>query len=276
MTKARAYRSIFRIQLAEGLQYRASALSGALVSFFWAFIEIAVYTIFFTYADADHAGAASAGISLSQTVSYIWLGQFLFLMQPVYLSGDLVGKIKSGDVGLELCRPLDLYGHWFAKTSAERLAPLVWRGIPVLLAGFFLPVSGFRLGLPASVPGFFAALASLGGAFLLCSAYGMFVLAFRMNVDWGEGPAQILMLVPSVLSGTYLPLQLWPEALQHFLFLQPFSGYMDLPGRLYVGTLAPGNAVWAVGLQIFWSILFLLAGRARLTRRIRSIVVQGG
>ena len=38
----RAMGSIFRIQLAEGLQYRLSALSGAAISVFWCLIEITV------------------------------------------------------------------------------------------------------------------------------------------------------------------------------------------------------------------------------------------
>jgi ABC-2 type transport system permease protein len=143
--------SILRIRLLEGLQYRLSALSGAVTSTFWALIEITVYTVFFHYADRASLPNISNGMALSQVVSYAWLGQFLAMSQPMNVDAAILAKIESGDVGVELCRPMDLYGNWFAQNVAARINPL-WRGGPVLLAGLIMPAS-YRLGAPASLPG---------------------------------------------------------------------------------------------------------------------------
>lgn len=275
-TRWKAFLSIFRISLAESLQYRAASLAGSAVSVFWALIEITVYIVFYRYANNASAISAEAGMTLRQVVSYVWLGQFVFLMQQMAIDGDILQKITNGDIGVELCRPLPLYDHWCARTASSRLAPLVWRGGVVLLAGIFMPIAGYRMSAPASFAHLAASLCALVGSFLLCTIYGMFVTTVRMNVDWGNGPSYIMMLIPSVLSGTYLPLQLWPAFLQKFLILQPFAGYADLPLRLYVGTLRPIDAVWAVGLQLFWSLLFLVAGRRLMKRNLKYIVVQGG
>lgn len=43
--------ALFRLRLAEALQYRLAALSGASISVFWAFLEIFVYTVFYAYGD---------------------------------------------------------------------------------------------------------------------------------------------------------------------------------------------------------------------------------
>ncbi len=85
------------------------------------------------------------------------------------------------------------------------------------------------MSLPASPAGFAAMLVSAVGSLLLCTSYGMFVTSVRMNVSWGNGPMFILLLVPGVLSGTYLPLQLWPDFMQRFLLLQPFARPADTP-----------------------------------------------
>ena len=271
---AKACLSIFRIKTAEGFQYRMAGLAGASTSIFWVLIEITVYSIFYIYANNKDAGMV-AGLSLKQIVSYAWLTQLLFLMQPMSIDGDILSKITSGDVGIELCRPIDLYFHWFSKTAASKLTPLFWRGSITLLFGILMPAS-YRLSSPASFLGLFYMLISVASAFLLCTAFGMLTCAVRLSITWGDGPTYIIMLIGGVLSGGYLPLQLWPEFMQGFLLIQPFAGYLDIPLRLYIGTLAPGDAFWVIGLQLFWVTVFITVGKIIMSKRLKSIIVQGG
>ena len=271
---ARACLSIFRIKTAEGFQYRIAGLAGASTGIFWVLIEVTVYTIFYTYSSNKDAGII-AGLTLKQIVSYAWLAQVLFLMQPMSIDGEILGKITSGDVSIEMCRPIDLYSHWFAKVAASRLTPLFWRGSITILVGMLMPLS-YRLSPPASLIGFIWMLLSFVSAFLLCSAYGMLVCSVRLNITWGEGPTYIIMLVGGVLSGGYLPLQLWPKFMQSFLLVQPFAGYLDIPLRLYLGTIDPKDGLWAVGLQLMWTVIFIIIGKTLMSRRLKNIIVQGG
>jgi hypothetical protein len=274
LSTAKACLSIFRIKTTEGFQYRIAGLAGATTSIFWVLIEITVYYIFYTYSSNRDAGMV-AGMSLKQIVSYAWLTQVLFLMQPMSIDGDILGKITSGDVGIELCRPIDLYTHWFAKTAASRLVPLFWRGTATLAFGMIVPPP-YRLSFPASLSGFVCMLFSSFSAFLLCTAFGMLACTIRMSITWGDGPTYIIMLIGGVLSGGYLPLQLWPKFMQSFLLIQPFAGYLDIPLRLYIGTLLPKDAVWAIGMQMIWVIVFVAAGRMLMNGKLKNIVVQGG
>jgi ABC-2 type transport system permease protein len=274
LATAKACMSIFKIKTAEGFQYRIAGLAGASTSIFWVLIEITVYIIFYTYANNKEAGTI-AGLSLKQIVSYAWLTQLLCFMQPMSIDGEILSKITSGDVGIEMCRPIDLYFHWFAKIAASRLTPLFWRGSITLLTGILMPQT-YRLSPPVSLSGLICMLISTVSAFLLCTAFGMLTCAVRLNITWGDGPTYIIMLVGGVLSGAYLPLQLWPEFMQEFLLIQPFAGYLDIPLRLYLGTMPPGDAVWAIGLQIAWTIVFTVIGKTLMSRRLKSIIVQGG
>jgi ABC-2 type transport system permease protein len=117
---------------------------------------------------------------------------------------------------------------------------------------------------------------SATGAFLLCTAYGMLVTAVRLNITWGEGPTYMMLLISGVLSGAYLPLQLWPDVLQKLLLYQPFAGYLDIPVRLYVGTMTPGQGILAILLQLAWIIIFVTAGRVLMRRKLTTLIVQGG
>jgi ABC-2 type transport system permease protein len=117
---------------------------------------------------------------------------------------------------------------------------------------------------------------SATGAFLLCTAYGMLITAVRLNITWGEGPTYMLLLISVVLSGGYLPLQLWPDALQKLLLYQPFAGYLDLPVRLYVGSMAWAQGIGAILMQLFWALLFVLIGKALMGHKLKTLIVQGG
>ncbi len=270
----RAYLSIFRMKAAEGLQYRIAALAGASISLFWIAMEILVYSVFYLHGEHPSAGLL-AGLSLRQVITYVWLAQFLFTMQPMNTDSEILSRIQSGDVALELCRPLKLYHHWFAKVAAGRLIPLLGRGSVLLAVGLLVPRS-YGLGLPASLPGFLCFLLSTFSAFLLCSAYGTLVCSIRLSIRWGNGPVYMIMLAAGFLSGSYLPLQLWPEPLQPYLLFQPFAGYLDIPVRFYLGSLPPERILWALGLQIFWSFLFVLMGKAVMKRKINRLIIQGG
>lgn len=264
---------MFRIRMAEGLQYRVAALSGVLVSVLWALLECVLLSVFFKH--GDKGGWNTGGMTLQQTMSYVWLAQGLFLLQAMNIDGDIMAKIKNGDVGVELCRPLDLYAHWFAKSAAGKLG-FVWiRSALTVTAGVLMP-AGLALGPPASAAGLLAFSASAVLAFGLCTSFAMLVTAVRLNITWGDGPTYILLLISGVLSGTYLPLRLWPDFMQTFLALQPFGGFVDIPAQLYVGSLPPEAALPRMGLQLAWMIVFVLAGRWIMLRKVNAIIIQGG
>lgn len=266
--------SIIRLKIAEGVQYRASALTSGLTGIFWGIIEIVVYTVFYTYAQNKGAGV-SAGMTLKQAISYAWLSEILMSLQLTNVDYDILQKIDSGDVGIELCRPIDLYFNWYARMGSSHLAPFFYRGIVVLIAAILMPPA-YRLMLPASAAGLLCMLLSVFSAALLCPAFGMVACALRLNIAWGDGPTNMILMVGMVLSGSYLPLQLWPAFMQKFLLFQPFAGYLDIPARLYIGTMQPRDAIWAIALQLFWTFLFILLGRLLMRRRMKDLVVQGG
>lgn len=274
MRTLKAVASIFRIEAASGMQYRLSALTGAATSIFYAIIETIVMRIFYMYADRYTAGL-DAGMSMTQAVSYIWLAQLAFMLQNGNIDSSIADKITKGDVGIELCRPLDLYYHWFARLTASRVAPFILRGLPIVVVGLLMP-EGYRLCPPASFAGLLAMCVTLISALFLIGSVTSLAHSLLLNIRWGNGPVYIFLLLTSVLSGTYLPLQLWPASLQTFLLYQPFAGFADIPLRLYIGTLPASSVFWVLGLQLGWSLLFILVGKSIMHHNLRRLVVQGG
>lgn len=268
----RACVSLFRIRVAESFQYRMSAFSGVVTSLVWAFVEAAAFTVFFK--NADNAGF-TGGLTLNQTISHVWVRELLLFMQPYSIDDELLIKITNGDIGIEMCRPLDLYWHWFSRSAAGKIVGFVMRCLICFLIGFLIP-GGYGARLPVSLGAFFLFIPSVLCAFLLCSAFGMLVTAVRTNLDWGNGPMHFMLLLGQVLSGAYLPLQLWPDLMQPFLLIQPFAGLCDISARVYIGSMTFSEALTGMGLQLFWSAALIILGKTLMSRRLRTIVAQGG
>ncbi len=81
----KAYFSLFKMRLINGMQYRVAALAGIATQFFWGFMFIMVYEAFY-----DNAVQAPP-IALDQLVSYIWLQQaFLAFIALWYRDGGTI------------------------------------------------------------------------------------------------------------------------------------------------------------------------------------------
>jgi len=267
----KAYRSLFAIRVAENLTYRAAAIANSSISIFWAIMMIVIFTVFFTLGNAE-----GAAMTLPQAITYAWLTQIMMgVLGRAGLDADIREKIIKGDVALDLCRPLDLYTHWYSKTLANRVGGAAWRAGLTLLAAVVVPVA-IRLSAPASITGFLLFIISVISGVLLCAAFSMFMAAVRVGLTWGEGPTYMIEMIGYILNGSYFPLMLWPDFTQRFLLFQPFAGLMDIPFRLYLGLISPSDAFGAIGIQVFWIAVFVLAGKLLLIRRVSSLIVQGG
>lgn len=267
----KAYFSLLRMSVIESLQYRMSALTNGVISVFYALIEITIFSVFFLHGANRVDGSLS--LTLSQMVSYIWLKQAMYTPTGIY--NEFLTKIKTGDVGLELCRPWDLYTHWFAKLTAWRIGGFGWRALFTIAAGLLMPAS-YRLGAPESSMHLVMYIVSTISSLFLWQSYHMLVTSIRMGITWGDGPIGIMFLFSNLLSGVYLPLQLWPEFMQSFLYYQPFAGAIDLPIRLYVGSLPLAQAGSTIAIQLIWGLLFVVIGRALMQRKLHKLIVQGG
>ncbi|MHB1317591.1 MAG: ABC-2 family transporter protein, partial [Anaerolineae bacterium] len=92
----------------------------------------------------------------------------------------------------------------------------------------------------------------------------------------GDGVARLVSLVAQFLSGSYVPILLFPDWSQPVLNALPFRGLMDTPFRLYLGSLTGQEALVAMAHQLMWAALLVLLGRSILARGVTRMVVQGG
>jgi len=251
------------------IQYRAAAAAGVCTQ--WVFGMMKVLALYAFYRSSN----AAQPMSFQQAATYVWIGQAMLATQPWGVDSEIASSVLTGQVAYELTRPLDLYSMWFARTLALRTAPALLRAVPQFAVALLIVPAPY--GMLAPTPGGLAAwAAAMLCAVVLSSAITNFMHALILWTVRGEGVIRFMPALVMFSSGMVVPMRLLPDWFQTFARLQPFAGLMDLPSQLFCGSLAPGNALWIVGTQVFWIAVFVLGGRRLISSGLRRVTVAGG
>ena len=262
----RSYLSAFRLRYKMELQYRGAMVGGIICQVVFGLILIALYR-------ALYAGKPQA-LPLDHVVTYVWLQQAFFRML-LASDPDLLDKIRTGGIAYDLCRPVSLYGFYYARIMAQKLTGSLMRAVPMLLFASLLP-RGWGIGLPASVPALLLSLLALAMGLLCVSALENITMAFTMRTLDPRGVQAMLNLLMMTLSGNILPLTLFPDSWQRVITLLPYAQLLDAPIRLYTGDTAVSEAGRILLIQGAWILLLTWLGVRLWQRHQRRIVLQGG
>ena len=267
--KTRAYLGVCRIHFLRLNQYRFSSINDILSTFFYGFIQVSILIAFYTFGNTSHIG-----ITIRQAVTYAWLSQAIHAISPVFQDSELQQQITTGGFVYDLCRPIDLYAHWFSKILAFRFTPLILYIPSISIIALLLPGS-YRL-LPPSLSSLLLAIAALAAALLMSTSLSCILTTLCIHVELGRGPVTFLSFVISLLSGGEVPLPILPEQLVRLLRWLPFSGIFDTPCSLYLGLVSPSVAALFIVRQLAWTAIIVFLGRKYLNNNLRRVIVQGG
>ena len=262
----RSYLSAFRLRWKMELQYRGAMIGGIVCQVMFGLILIALYRAL--YASKPQT------LPVEHVVTYVWLQQAFFRML-LASDADLLDKIRSGGIAYDLCRPLSLYGFYYARIMAQKITGSLMRAIPMLVFASLLP-KGWGICLPASVPALLCAMAGLVLGLLCVSALENITMAFTMKTLDPRGVQAMLNMLMMVLSGNILPLTLFPDSWQKVITLLPYAQLLDAPIRLYTGDTPLADAPRILALQAGWIIVLTLLGIVLWNRHQKQIIVQGG
>ena len=260
------YITVFKMRLRMELQYRGAMIGGILCQMFFGLVLVALYR-------ALYVGKPQS-VPIESVATYVWLQQAFFRMM-VATDSDLLDKIRSGDIAYDLCRPVNMYGFYYARIMAQKLMGSIMRAAPMLVVAFFLP-KGWGMSLPSSALGFLAAIPALLLGFLCICALENITMAFTMKTLDPRGMQGLLNLLMITFSGNLFPLTLFPESWQKVIAITPYAQLLDAPIRLYTGEYAPSDAFRIYIIQAFWAVILIALGVSMWDANRKRIIVQGG
>lgn len=264
------YISFFRLRFAMGLQYRVAAWAGVVTQFTWGFMEIMMFHAFY------EAEPGVFPMTFEATVSYIWIQQaFLAFFMVWMMEGEIFENIANGNVVYELCRPVNIYDMWFARSVANRMSKAVLRSFPILAVAFLLP-GPFKLYPPADAKIFLLFLLTMALGLLVTAALCMLVYVFTFFTISPDGIRMLFASAVEFFSGAVIPLPFFPEKIQKIMELLPFAAMQNVPLRIYSGSMTEADILLAVSRQIFWLVALVVMGRILCRAAVRKVTLQGG
>ncbi len=237
-------------------------------NFVWMFSAYWLWRVLYT----QKAGAF--GITLDQMVTYALVSSILsIVLRPSGGVGYQISqKVKSGEVVMDILKPLDFHLHTLARNVGETLFAIAFLGVPTALIAYFL--LGMRLPANLGTGFLFLVSAMIGYGVLFSMNYLLGLLAvFTIDI---RSIGWAYTAVTRFFSGSEVPLWLFPLFLSRAADLLPFKCAYAIPLSIYIGKLGPGEVTGAVALQVFWLIALALAGRLLWRLAHRRLTVQGG
>ncbi len=246
--------------------YRAATAAGVFTN--TVFGLILVYTYLALWDVRPHLG----GYDRAQAVTYVWLGQALLSTLAIGGGGvedELMERIRTGDIAVDLYRPADLQLWWLAADVGRAMFQMLGRGVlPFLFGALFFPVA-----LPTDPVTWAAFVGTVLSAMLVSFALRFLVALSAFWLLDGTGVVQMASLAGIFCSGMLLPLNVFPGALGEVVRVLPWSSLLQAPADVLLGRSDP---LGTYAFQWAWAVALLALGRLLQTLATRRVVVQGG
>jgi ABC-2 type transport system permease protein len=180
-------------------------------------------------------------------------------------------RIRTGQVALDLVKPVDYQSARLAETLGSLLAELacialVW--VVMLAAGlrFTPPPAGYLALFAVS----FALVVLLKFSVVYLTGLLCFWTKNYTGVYWAR------LAVTSLLSGAVVPLSLLPHWLGSTAQWLPFAGTASTPGLILIGDATGGYAARLVAVQLVWAVGLWFGARLAWRGAVRQLTIHGG
>jgi ABC-2 type transport system permease protein len=247
--------------------YRLSVAAGAFTNSVFGLLRASIVV-----AAVGTAGGTLAGYDERSIVAYAWITQALIAPVAIFTWNDLALRVRTGDVAVDLARPVDLQVQYLAADLGRAAYVVLPRGLPPLLVGALT----FGLLMPATVTPYL-----LGAGSLLLAVTISFNCRFLANLSafWlldHRGVLNMYIVVSNLLSGMFAPVTWFPAGLETAARLTPFPSMIQAPADVLTGRLDTAGSLRVLGVQVLWLGVTLVLVRLALARATRKLVVQGG
>ncbi|GAA0962411.1 ABC transporter permease [Virgisporangium aurantiacum] len=247
--------------------YRLAALAGAFSNTVFGLVRANV-----TIAVVGVAGGTVAGYDAVGVATYVWVGQALLGSVYIFQWTDLAMRIRTGDIAVDLGRPVDPQFAYLAGDLGRAAFDLIPRGAPPLIIGAL--VTG--VALPASPLPYLLGVVSLVLAVVISFAGRWLVnLAGFWLMDL-RGPMATYLVAVSVLNGLIVPVHWFPDWLKTLAACTPFPSMLQAPIDVVTGRVQGLDALSVMAVQVGWAGALLGLGQVVYRRGARRLVVQGG
>ncbi|MGI9147315.1 MAG: ABC transporter permease [Chloroflexota bacterium] len=264
----RLYWEVARRALQRQMAYRTENLAGLITNVFFGYLRAAVFVAVYQNANTISVG----GYDAQAAVSHTWLTQAMIMIVALWGWWDVEETIRTGDVVSDLSKPFTYLGFWLARDLGRAAYFVVFRAVPILLAG---QVS-FGLHWPSSLGVWLEFLLSV--VLALVVSFGW---RFLLNVSafWttdARGLGALANAATMFLGGFVVPIRYFPDWIQPLVLALPFAAITQTPADVFVERVRGADIVLPLVGQLVWAGVLLGSAQLVTVLATRRVVIQGG
>lgn len=262
----RKYIDYMIIGIKEHMVYSSSVWAAFLSKIIYLYMQFAMWNALFS----SNPGKMT-GLSHENTIRYVIAATILSTFMECNVTVWINNEIQTGNIANQLIRPMDFRAMIFSKHLGTSLIKALLYCFPLfILAGFSFhgPI------LCRSQIGF--GLISIAAAYLIQFFYSLIIglMAFWLIVTWPLN--MLLAAIYKLLSGSWIPAQMFPDLLTKINAFLPFRAIYAIPVTIITTPMERSRIYADLAIQLIWIIL--LFGITILTWNIgkKKLIVQGG
>lgn len=264
LSRVRALWELAAASFRRQLRYRVAIVATMLTNVVFGLVRASLLL-----AAVAGAGGMIAGYDALQASTYVWLGQCLVGVIPMWASTEIAQRIKAGDIAVDLLRPVPPVAGWLAAELGRAGSALLVRVAPMLLLGAVTT----GIAIPGHVGDWLLGLVSVALAVTLAFQGWLLINLAALWVLEVRGYLNLYMIVMNLFCGLIVPVSWFPDWLYLICRLTPFPSMFQSPIDVVLGNGTP----WlTIGVQIVWVVALGLVAQTVLRRGLTRMVVQGG
>lgn len=264
---AAVYLRLVRAGFRQRSAYRAAMVAGVVANSAFGFIRIAV---FFAVADAN--GGTVAGYQAASLSTYTWLSQALLGPLNLWGSDEISQRIRTGDIAVDLARPVDLQAGHLAQDLGGSLAMMLPRSLPTLLIGALT----VGIALPTTVLPWVLGLLSVVLGLVVSYLARFIVQVIGFWTVEVRGIQRLYGAMAGVFGGLIVPVHFMPDGFRAVVLASPFPSMLQTPVDILSGRSDVTAALTGIAIQVAWIAGLAGAGRILLRAGQSRLLVQGG
>lgn len=255
--------SVFKISLKNAFVYRGSVIFNIIGSICKIFIAIALWRYVYSY-DTEKT---------NYMILYVILSNIISMFYSRNMCNEIGEKVANGTFAIELIRPVNFVFLSYMKMVGQIIADIAMKGFPAIVCFSPLIIKHFSLIHEESMVIFFVVI--LLDHILFSVLYALIgFMAFICMEVW---PFERLMAdTIRFLSGSFLPLTLFPKWLRTVANFLPFSYLYSFPIDLLLGQPSQSEITTNVMMLCGWIVALVIVFCLLFRRAVNAFVVQGG
>lgn len=239
----------------------------------WRFRNVLQFlTVYYLWFTVTPPSGQIFGYSQSLILTYILGVSFLSSIVLATRTQEIGDNINSGDLSLFLIRPLNYFYYWLARDIGDKASN-------IFFAIFEITILFILLKPPIFIQTDLFLLLFVGVSLIVAVFLNFFIgcllgfIGFWSSEVWA--PRFIFYIIVMFLAGGIFPLDIFPQGLNNFLQVLPFTYLLYFPLKIYLGQLSFLEITNGIAIAFLWIIILYIATRAIWLKGLKIYSSQG-